>query len=160
MKVSSRILLCTLAFFLLGSALPTRAQHKLKDEDCLTCHGDSSLTTDVNGKSVPLFVDVKKLKHSIHASMKLACVDCHKDVKSLAHETPPQKVLCADCHAGAKNATRTACMRRSPLPAKQPPTARTATVALTRYSPAETPDLLSITLIFHTPAGAAMDRNS
>ena len=36
--------------------------------------------------------------------MKLACVDCHKDVKSLAHETPPQKVLCADCHADAKNA--------------------------------------------------------
>jgi cytochrome b subunit of formate dehydrogenase len=36
--------------------------------------------------------------------MKLACVDCHKDVKSLAHDTPPQKVLCADCHADAKNA--------------------------------------------------------
>ncbi len=62
------------------------------------------LTTDVNGKSVSLFVDANKLKHSIHASMKLACVDCHKDVKSLAHETPPQKVLCADCHADAKTA--------------------------------------------------------
>jgi cytochrome b subunit of formate dehydrogenase len=103
-KVSSRILLCTLAFFLLGSAIPTRAQHKLKDEDCLTCHGDATLTTDANGKSVSLFVDAKKLKHSIHSSMKLACVDCHKDVKSLAHETPPQKVLCADCHADAKDA--------------------------------------------------------
>jgi cytochrome b subunit of formate dehydrogenase len=103
-KVSSRILLCTLAFFLLGSALPTCAQHKLKDEDCLTCHGDSTLTTDVNGKPVSLFIDAKKLKHSIHGSMKLACVDCHKDVKSLAHETSPQKVLCANCHADAKEA--------------------------------------------------------
>jgi cytochrome b subunit of formate dehydrogenase len=103
-KVSSRILLCTLAFFLLGSAVPTRAQHKLKDEDCLTCHGDATLTTNVNGKTVSLFVDAKKLKHSIHASMKLACVDCHTDVKSLAHETPPQKILCANCHADAKDA--------------------------------------------------------
>ena len=104
MKVSSRILLSTVAIFLLGSVLPTRAQHKLKDEDCLTCHGDTSLTTDVNGKSVSLFVDGSKLKHSIHGAMKLGCVDCHKDVKSLAHDTPPQKVLCADCHSGAKNA--------------------------------------------------------
>ena len=104
MKVSSRILLCTFAIFLLGSTLPTRAQHKLKDEDCLTCHGDTSLSTDVNGKPVSLFVDAKKLKHSIHGAMNLSCVDCHKDVKSLAHETPPQKVLCADCHADAKNA--------------------------------------------------------
>lgn len=104
MKGSSRILLCTLAVFLLGSALPIRAQHKLKDEDCLSCHGDTSLTKDVNGKPVSLFVDGKKLQHSIHGSMKLSCVDCHKDVKTLAHETPPQKVLCADCHANAKDA--------------------------------------------------------
>ncbi|HEY1575725.1 MAG TPA: cytochrome b/b6 domain-containing protein [Terracidiphilus sp.] len=97
------MLLCTCAFFLLGSALPTRAQQKLKDEDCLTCHGDASLSTDVNGKSVLLYIDAKRLKSSIHGSMKLACVDCHKDIKNLSHETPPQKVLCADCHADAKN---------------------------------------------------------
>jgi cytochrome b subunit of formate dehydrogenase len=103
-KVSSRILLCTFAILLLGSAIPTRAQHKLKDEDCLTCHGDTALTIDVNGKTVSLFIDAKKLKHSIHGAMKLACVDCHKDVKSLAHEAPPEKVLCAGCHADARNA--------------------------------------------------------
>jgi len=103
-KVSSRILLCTLALFLLGSALPIRAQHKLKDEDCLTCHADTSLAKDVNGKQVSLFVDGKKLQHSIHGSMKLACVDCHKDVKALVHDTPPQKVLCVSCHANAANA--------------------------------------------------------
>ncbi|HLY40064.1 MAG TPA: cytochrome b/b6 domain-containing protein [Terracidiphilus sp.] len=104
MKVSSRILLPVFAIFLLGSSLPTRAQHKLKDEDCLTCHGDSSLTTQVNGKTVSLFVDAQKLQHSIHASMKLACVDCHKDVKSLAHEATPQPVTCAGCHADAQTA--------------------------------------------------------
>jgi cytochrome b subunit of formate dehydrogenase len=103
-KVSSRILLRTLALFLLGSALPIRAQHKIKDVDCLTCHGDATLSKDVNGKQVSLFVDGKKLQHSIHGSMKLACVDCHKDVKSLAHETPPQKVLCVSCHAKASDA--------------------------------------------------------
>ena len=103
MRISSGTLLCTFVFFLLGSALPTRAQHKLKDLDCFSCHGDATLTTEVNGKSISLYVDAKKLKHSIHGSMKLACVDCHKDVKSLAHD-PPQKVLCADCHADAKNA--------------------------------------------------------
>lgn len=133
MKVSSRILLSTLAFFLLGSAIPTRAQHKLKDEDCLTCHGDATLTTDVNGKSVSLFVDAKTLKHSIHSSMKLACVDCHKDVKSLAHETPPQKILCTDCHADAKNAY-----------------ARPAAILIPR----------SITPTFPIPAGDATVRNS
>jgi cytochrome b subunit of formate dehydrogenase len=103
-KISSRILLSTLAFFLLGSAIPTRAQHKLKDQDCLSCHADKTLSTDVNGKSVSIYVDAPKLKHSIHGSMKLACVDCHKDVKSLAHDKPPQKVLCADCHTRARDA--------------------------------------------------------
>jgi cytochrome b subunit of formate dehydrogenase len=35
-----------------------------------------------------------------------SCVDCHKDVKSLAHETPPQKVSCVQCHADAGQAYR------------------------------------------------------
>jgi len=103
-KVSSRILVCTLVPFLLGSVIPTRAQHRPKDEDCLTCHGDSTLTKDVNGKPKSLFVDGKKLAHSIHGSMKLACVDCHNDVKTLAHDVQPQKVLCIRCHAAAGDA--------------------------------------------------------
>ncbi len=32
------------------------------------------------------------------------CVDCHKDVKSLAHDTPPAKITCAQCHADAQAA--------------------------------------------------------
>ena len=102
MKASSRILLCALVF-LLGSALPIRAQHKLKDEDCLSCHSDATLTIDERGQKVSLFVDGKKLNHSVHGSM-FTCVDCHNDVKSLAHETPPKRVTCAECHADAQEA--------------------------------------------------------
>ncbi|MGB8097249.1 MAG: cytochrome b/b6 domain-containing protein [Terracidiphilus sp.] len=79
------------------------AQHKLKDQDCLACHGDATLTEEVNGKQVSLFVDQKKLRSSIHGSI-FGCVDCHKDVKSLAHDTPPKKIACADCHEDAQTA--------------------------------------------------------
>lgn len=83
--------------------LAAPAQSRLKDQDCLSCHGDNSLTEDVNGKPVSLFVDGVKLKHSIHGSM-FHCVDCHTDVKSLAHETPPKRIACAQCHADAQTA--------------------------------------------------------
>jgi cytochrome b subunit of formate dehydrogenase len=31
-------------------------------------------------------------------------VDCHKDVKSLAHDKPPEKITCEQCHADAQHA--------------------------------------------------------
>jgi cytochrome b subunit of formate dehydrogenase len=68
------------------------------NDDCLACHGDSTLTHDVNGKPVSLFVDPGKFKDSIHGSM-FQCVDCHKDLKTSPHENPPAKVLCSTCHA-------------------------------------------------------------
>ena len=76
---------------------------KIKDADCLTCHGDASLTTEENGKQVSLYVDQNKLKHSFHGRL-FGCVDCHTDVKSLAHETPPKKITCAGCHEAAQQA--------------------------------------------------------
>jgi cytochrome b subunit of formate dehydrogenase len=82
---------------LIWAATATPAQ-KLKDADCLTCHSDPTLTEDVNGSAVSIYVDRNKLKHSVHGSM-FSCVDCHKDVKSLVHETRPRKVSCAQCHA-------------------------------------------------------------
>jgi len=88
---------------LLICASSARAAQKLKDADCLTCHSDATLTHDENGKTVSLYVDQSKFKHSIHGSL-LSCVDCHKDVKSLVHETPPKKVSCAQCHADAQDA--------------------------------------------------------
>ncbi len=92
----------TLLFvFLASTALSAQ---KLKDADCLACHSDPTLTTEgANGATVSLYVDQSKFKHSIHGRM-FACVDCHKDVKSLVHEKPPEKVLCAQCHADAQTA--------------------------------------------------------
>jgi cytochrome b subunit of formate dehydrogenase len=102
-RVSSRVLLCTVVLFLLAPGFPIRAQHKLKDEDCLACHSDSSLTTDENGQKASLFGDAKKLQQSVHGAM-FTCVDCHQDVKGLAHESAPKKVACAECHADAQDA--------------------------------------------------------
>ena len=100
---SVRILSGIVVAVLVMGAGSARAEHKLKDQDCLTCHSDNTLTKDVNGKQASLFVDEAKLKHSIHGGM-FACVDCHKDVKSLVHDTPPAKVACAQCHADAQAA--------------------------------------------------------
>ena len=84
-------------------ALTAYAQRKPKDEECLACHSDATLTTEAGGKQISISVDAKKLKHSIHGSM-LTCVDCHTDVRSAVHETPPKKATCAQCHADAEDA--------------------------------------------------------
>ena len=102
---SRNILAQTLALSLFFCACAARAEQKPKDKDCLACHSDSTLTTEVNGKQVSLYVDENKLKHSIHGDL-FACVDCHKDVKSLVHETTPKKVTCAECHADAQAGLR------------------------------------------------------
>ena len=103
MNPASRFRTSALVLSLLVWAATPGSAQKLKDSDCLACHGDPTLTTAVNGKTVSLYVDQNKFKHSVHGSM-FTCVDCHKDVKSLAHETPPQKVSCAQCHADAQQA--------------------------------------------------------
>jgi cytochrome b subunit of formate dehydrogenase len=102
-NLNSRFLAQTLVVALLFGAYSLVAEQKPKDKDCLGCHSDSTLTTEENGKTVSLLVDEGKLKHSIHGSM-FACVDCHKDVKSLVHDTTPKKVSCAECHADAQTA--------------------------------------------------------
>ena len=98
-----RILAPTLVLSLLASTAMARAEHKLKNEDCLTCHSDKTLTDGDNGKTVSLYVDGAKLSHSIHGTM-FTCVDCHKDVKELGHAMPPKKIACADCHSDAQQA--------------------------------------------------------
>lgn len=101
MKVARAVFIGILSFSFFAS--PSTAQ-KLKDADCLTCHGDPTLTTaGPNGATVSLHVDQARFKHSVHGRM-FGCVDCHKDVKSLVHENPPQKVSCAQCHADAATA--------------------------------------------------------
>jgi cytochrome b subunit of formate dehydrogenase len=102
-KGKNRTLIQAIGLSLLAWACVAHAEQKPKDSECLACHADSTLTTEVHGKQVSLFVDEGKLKHSIHGDM-FACVDCHKDVKGPVHETTPKKVRCAECHADAQEA--------------------------------------------------------
>jgi cytochrome b subunit of formate dehydrogenase len=76
---------------------------KATADDCLACHGDSTLTHDVNGKPVSLYVNPQTFKDSIHGSM-FTCVDCHDDIKGPVHETQPQKITCAKCHGDEQTA--------------------------------------------------------
>ena len=75
-----------------------KAPPKPTSEECLACHGDSTLSKEENGKPVSLYVNPEAFKNSIHGAM-FACVDCHADVKTSAHETTPAKISCAQCHA-------------------------------------------------------------
>ncbi|MGA8868367.1 MAG: cytochrome b/b6 domain-containing protein [Candidatus Sulfotelmatobacter sp.] len=76
---------------------------KPSSEDCLACHGDPSLTHEVNGKTASLYVNPQAFKDSIHGGM-FTCVDCHTDVTTLGHETPPKKITCATCHSDEQTA--------------------------------------------------------
>jgi cytochrome b subunit of formate dehydrogenase len=86
-------------FFPLGMA-EGADKHPVKptSEECLACHSDASLNHDVNGKAASLYVNPQAFKDSIHGGM-FTCVDCHTDVKTSLHETPPKKISCATCHA-------------------------------------------------------------
>jgi cytochrome b subunit of formate dehydrogenase len=88
------VLLTTL---LLTIVAPAKTAPKMSSEDCLACHGDSSLTKDENGKQVSLHVDDAKFKASIHGAF--GCTDCHTDVKAFPHEPAPVMPACATCHA-------------------------------------------------------------
>src|ERR1700741_3752351 len=65
--------------------IPVGAAKKPANADCLACHGDATLTHEVDGKPENLGVDEGKFTASIHGSI-LGCVDCHEDVKSAPHE--------------------------------------------------------------------------
>jgi cytochrome b subunit of formate dehydrogenase len=94
--------ICCAVFFALAFApfVSAQAHHKIKNEECLACHQDKTLTKDVNGKPVSLFIDSGKMKDSVHGAM-FSCVDCHADIKESPHMTTPRKVECAQCHADA-----------------------------------------------------------
>src|SRR4029077_2589136 len=81
-----------------AGAVPKPATPKPTNDECLACHGDSTMTKDVNGKPVSLYVNPETFKTSIHGGM-FTCVDCHSDVKTSPHETTPAKISCASCHA-------------------------------------------------------------
>jgi hypothetical protein len=70
----------------------------MADADCMRCHGDQSLKSSRNGRS--LFVDQEEITISRHA--KIACSQCHAEVNASHRrpcETITKKVECASCHA-------------------------------------------------------------
>jgi len=102
-KTARRILVPVVALTFFAWALSAYPAQKPKNEDCLACHSDSSMTGDIGGKKVSLYVDVAKLKHSVHGKL-LSCVDCHSDVKEAVHTETPKKITCAQCHAKEETA--------------------------------------------------------
>src|SRR5574337_780832 len=81
----------TLAAALYLSLVPTAARAAT---DCLACHGEKEFK-DASGRS--LHVDGAKQKASVHG--RLACNDCHGDIKDYPHPERPQHVACGACHS-------------------------------------------------------------
>jgi hypothetical protein len=78
------------------TATAAAAQKPPANDDCLACHGDSSLKRD-DGRS--LAVDPAPFQASTHGPM--ACVDCHADLAKVAefpHAPTLARVQCASCH--------------------------------------------------------------
>jgi predicted CXXCH cytochrome family protein len=101
MKLRGPILRLVLpaALAVLWAAAPALAGRS--DDDCLTCHGDTGLKTEL-GRS--LFVDRAGFAASIHGSTGIACVDCHTDLKKFTdfpHSAKLEPVDCASCHDAA-----------------------------------------------------------
>ena len=87
-----------LVFAVAAAGATRKPAPKPTNEDCLACHGDSTMTKDVNGKAVSLYVNPETFKNSIHGGM-FTCVDCHSDVKTSPHDATPAKICCASCHS-------------------------------------------------------------
>jgi cytochrome b subunit of formate dehydrogenase/nitrate/TMAO reductase-like tetraheme cytochrome c subunit len=70
---------------------------EFKNADCLDCHNDPTNVRKVNGKEVPMeLFTTNRFDKSVHA--KLNCIDCHKGIKDLVHDTPLPAPNCFSCH--------------------------------------------------------------
>lgn len=74
----------------------TAAAQRLTTADCLDCHKEPTLTEEVGGRTISVFVDPRIFRASAHGL--LDCTDCHADVNDYPHQPPPQRVACAACH--------------------------------------------------------------
>ena len=72
-----------------------------EDEDCLSCHGDGTLTDDAGGS---VYVDPEGFSLSVHGEEGVGCVGCHTDlegVEDFPHRERLEAVNCGLCHDGA-----------------------------------------------------------
>jgi predicted CXXCH cytochrome family protein len=89
---------------------PAGARAADENAACLECHGDASMTADLEGGgTLPLFVDKAALERSVHGEQGLSCTDCHPGMKpDHATGTLPAKTkhelarksseVCTTCH--------------------------------------------------------------
>src|ERR1051326_5836922 len=108
MKVAAIHIVAALSVFIAFTSA-ARAAQKPTNDDCLACHGDSTLTKEVNGKPVSLYVSPDKFNSSIHEATpaKVNCSRCHADEQTVYDRSLHAKALaagntkaatCVDCH--------------------------------------------------------------
>ncbi|MDD5759433.1 MAG: cytochrome c3 family protein [Desulfobulbaceae bacterium] len=87
--------LCTL---LITGMVMTGSAFALTNDDCLGCHGDTSMTAEKDGKTISLYVDEATFKETVHAEN--GCVSCHveAEVAGDEHPFPMTPVDCSSCH--------------------------------------------------------------
>ncbi|MDA8419102.1 MAG: hypothetical protein M0Z90_08730, partial [Desulfobacteraceae bacterium] len=85
-------------FLLILLAISAARVSALTNDDCLGCHGDKSMTTQRDGKTISLYIDGDAFKKTVHADN--GCLSCHvdADVKGDEHPVPLKPVDCAGCH--------------------------------------------------------------
>jgi len=83
----------------LASPAPPALAQPTNDE-CLTCHRQSTLARDV-GRAGSLTVSAGELQHSAHG--RLRCVQCHRDATSANHPPNLADVKCLTCHVRQGN---------------------------------------------------------
>ena len=69
---------------------------------CMSCHEDSELSYEKDGKKVSLYVDKKLYSKSVHAGAE--CEDCHLNYNpdEIPHSKTSAKVDCKTCHDDLK----------------------------------------------------------
>jgi len=67
---------------------------------CIECHSDSTLTKEVNGKQISLFINKDYFENSVHGGLE--CTDCHSgfNADNIPHKEGINisKVDCSQCH--------------------------------------------------------------
>jgi len=95
------IILLVLVPLLQSAEAQTSEEVDLSSQACLECHGDPTLTKEVNGTEISVFVEADRFQKSVHADID--CVSCHADISEIPHPDSLQKVDCAGCHEEETN---------------------------------------------------------
>ena len=68
------------------------------DQDCLMCHGDSTMMQSMGVENwQPLVLDTARYDGSVHQQMG-GCVNCHSDISEFPHPDTVMQVDCGMCH--------------------------------------------------------------